>query len=181
MVNFGDPISPPFIIETARQTHFSAHWTAPDFNVDEPTWNWGPDIWAKYWGQVLTVEGLSLEVVEAAPIAVVASPIIFVHADDTTGVCLGDFVNARADANSKLYSSLNIAVELGKATQVGGKIVCDGYAATDDLSMCVYGRIEPTLVQWEAQQRRSQYQSGEAREGFVFPEGRQTGSDPPPR
>ena len=170
-VMFGDP-DVTYVMRGADAPHWNAHWKADNFDAATVTFNWGPVLWEHFDDEILLVDGLTLRITEAAPVAVVAFPTIFVRANDTTGVCMDDFVNDRAAANSKMYTSLGIAVYLTEKTQAGGKVTVDGYANTDDLGMCIYGRSVVTERAYLDMMARYQRQTGYSGEGlFAGPPG----------
>ena len=143
--NFGPP-DRTYVTQAGVVTYWSAHWTAANFDQAAVAAFWGEEMYNVLTEHVIVIDGVSVGVTEAAPVAVVLSPTIVPREGITSAndcICLGDFVNDRAAANSKLYSPLGIAVRLTSKTQYAAIIVADGYAATDDLSMCMFGRAYP--------------------------------------
>ena len=55
------------------------------------------------------------------------------------------------DFERKLYGSLGIPVFITSSNQAGGYVTVTGYANTDDLGMCIYGRA--VLTELEARKR----------------------------
>lgn len=155
-----------------------AHWRVDDFNTDYPSFNWGHALELDLQYEILTVTGIAITVIEAAPIAVAVAPSLYTHYGDARGINL-DWKDNAAGKSDLFWGSLGIPVDMShEEGQTAGFVSVSGYAVTDDLELTLVGVAVPNEQSYQQKQSRyGQYGQSAPRSQ----EGHQTGANPPPK